>query len=203
MALSAPQQNGDQLNQADVENHTLIVAPTEFIAHIPTVHTKPGEQSPAIRVNVVDLSDPSGAPVKYTGVLWFGIISGSLKRQIGETILGRMHKGTASPGKNPPWQLADIMSEQAWVDYASNWLATEDGQAWEIANIEEINRAAAASAIVGQVHAAAAATQTTAPAPAPVVNRPPYGSGGSPAPRRSPGWCPDIDACYCEPPCWS
>lgn len=162
MALSAPQQNGDQLNQSDVENHTLIVCPTEFIPHLPTVHTKAGEQSPAIRCNVVDLSDPSQVPVKYTGVLWFGVISNSLKRQIGETVLARMGKGQATPGKNPPWQLADIMTEQAWVDYANSWLATPEGQTWETDNIIEVNRAAAASQVAG-----AAATTQQAPAAAP------------------------------------
>ena len=185
MALSAPQQNGDLLNQADIEGHNLIVAPTEFIPHIPTVHTKPGEQSPAIRCNVVDLGDGTALPVKYTGVLWFGVISGSLKRQIGETILGRMAKGQATPGKNPPWQLMDIMAEQAWVDYANAWLAEPEGQQWEVDNIAEVNRLALAAQASGQVQAAAAPVQaapaaqpparTAPPAGPPVANRPPAG----------------------------
>lgn len=194
MALSAPQQNGDQLNQSDVENHTMIVCPLEHIPHIPTVHTKPGEQSPAIRVNVVDFADPSGVPVKYSGVLWFGVISNSLKRQIGETVLARMSKGQATPGKNPPWQLADVMGEQAWVDYANSWLATEEGQAWELDNINEVNRLANQAANAGQVAGAAAPTQqapasqgpppawATAPAtPAPAAPPTPPAPAGPPA----------------------
>lgn len=183
MALSAPQQNGDQLNQVDVKDHTLLVSPTEFIPHIPTVHTKPGEQSPAIRCNVVDLE--GGLNVKYTGVLWFGVISSSLKRQIGETILGRMSQGQASPGKNAPWQLADIMAETAWVDYANSWLASPEGQQWEVDNINEVNRAAAAAQLAG----AAAPTQQTAPAaaqqgPPPAwATAPPTTPPASPTPR--------------------
>lgn len=180
MALSAPQQNGDQLNQSEVENHTMLVCPTEFIPHIPTVHTKAGEQSPAIRCNVIDLTD--GALTKYTGVLWFGVISNSLKRQIGETVLGRMVKGQATPGKNPPWQLADIMTEQAWVDYANQWLDSPDGKAWEIDCINEVNRAANAAQVAG----AAATTQPAAGTPAPVQTAPATAPPAPPASAAAP-----------------
>lgn len=189
MALSAPQQNGDQLNQADVENHTLLIYPTEFIPHLPTVHTKPGEQSPAIRCNVVDFSDPSGVPLKYTGVLWFGVITNALKRQLGDNpILARMGKGQASPGKNAPWQLIDIMGEQAWVDYANQWLDSPEGQEWEAAGITELNRAAAAAQV-----AAAASPVQAAPAQAP-VNTPPA------APRTAPPTAPPAPAVPAGPP---
>lgn len=176
MGLTAPQQQGDMLNQADCLNHTMIVAPTEFIDHIQTVNTKPGEKSPAIRVNVADFLDPDN-PVIYRGVLWFGVISGSLRRQIGEFLAGRMTQGQASPGRNAPWQLMDITGEADWMAHLSNWLDnTPDGQAFQTEAITEVNRYAAAA------QTAAATTPTpaapAAPAPAPQAARP-----AAPAPR--------------------
>lgn len=174
MALEAPQQMGDQLNPADIENHTMIVTPVEYVPHIQTIHTKPNEQSPAIRVNVVDLSDPSGVPVMYNGVLWFNqLLYGNLKKQIGATLLGRMVKGTASPGRNAPWQLADIMAETAWVEYANSWLATELGQEWEVAQITEVNRIANQAPTAPPVPVAQAAYAPPAAQAPPVATPPP------------------------------
>lgn len=190
MALSAPQQSGDMLSQGDVENHTMVVTPTEFIEHIQTVNTKPGEKSPAIRVNVVDFSTPDSVPTKYEGVLWFGVISTGLRRQIGQTILGRMGKGQATPGKNAPWQLQDIMAETDWVNYANSWLATEEGQQWEIDCINEINRLATQAQIAG----AAAPTQQ-APAAAPVTQQaPPPAPPARPAAVAAPPTAPPAPA---------
>ncbi len=187
MGLSAPQQNGDLLSQADVLEHTMVVCPTEFIPHIQTVNTKPGEQSPAIRVNVVDFSGAGedGNPIQYSGVLWFGVISGSLKRQIGQSILGRMSKGQATPGKNAPWQLMDIMNETAWVDYATQWLDSEVGVAWEQANAAEIVALANNASTTSQVAAAAAPTQS-----APAVSAPPSAPPARTAPPAGPPSAP-------------
>lgn len=174
MALESPQQMGDQLNPVDIENHTMIVTPVEYVPHIQTIHTKPNEQSPAIRVNVVDLSDPSGVPVMYNGVLWFNqLLYGNLKKQIGATLLGRMVKGTASPGRNAPWQLADIMAETAWVDYANSWLGTPLGQEWEVAQIAEVNRVASQAPAAPPVPVAQAAYAPPAAQAPPVATPPP------------------------------
>lgn len=170
MPLSAPQSMGDMLSQADCLNHTMIVAPTEYIPHIPTVNTKPGEQSPAIRVDVVDFASPD-APVVYHGVLWFGVMAGNLRRSIGEFLAGRMSQGTASPGRNAPWQLADVTGEADWMNHMNNWLDnTPEGQAFQADAIKEANRAAA-----NPQSNEVAAVATSAPAPAP-----------SPAPAASP-----------------
>jgi hypothetical protein len=166
MPLEAPQQQGDMLNQADCLNHTMVVAPTEFIPHIQTVNTKPGEQSPAIRVNVADFADPDN-PVIYRGVLWFGVISGNLKRQIGSFIAARMSQGAATPGRNAPWQLADITNEADWMAHLGNWLDnTQAGIDFQAEAIAEVNRAASAAQVAGVAQAPAANTN---PAPAPAA----------------------------------
>lgn len=184
MALEAPSQNGDMLTQADVLGHTMVVAPTEFIEHIPTKNTKPGEKSPAIRVNVVDFADPQ-APVVYRGVLWFGVISNNLRRQVGSFLAGRMAQGAASPGRNAPWQLDDVTGEQAWMDFMNNWLDnTPEGEAFQVEAVQETNRAAAAAAANPQVQVAAAVASPP-PAPAPAA-APPAPAVVAPAPAAAP-----------------
>ena len=189
MPLNAPQQQGDILNQADVLNHTMIVAPTEFIPHIQTVNTKPGEQSPAIRCHVADFVDAQGQslaePIVYRDVLWFGVITGPLRRQIGDFLAGRMTQGQASPGRNAPWQLADVTQDQAWMGHLVNWLDnTPAGQAFQAEAITATNRAAesAAAAPAPATNAAAPAPVQAAPPAAPVVTAPPASPVTAPAP---------------------
>lgn len=184
MPLDAPQAMGDMLNQADCLGHTMIVAPTEFIDHIPTVNTKPGEKSPAVRVNVVDFADDPHNPTIYRGVLWFGVISGPLKRQIGQFLASRMGQGQASPGRNAPWQLVDVTGEQAWMDFMVNWLDNTDaGRDFQAETKAETARAASVAAVSGvaAAPAPAPAAAPAAPAPAPVA-APPATPAAPPAP---------------------
>lgn len=195
MTLEAPQQQGDMLSQADCLNHTMIVAPTEFIEHIQTVNTKPGEKSPAIRVNVADFSADPHNPTIYRGVLWFGVISGALRRQIGSFIACRMGQGAASPGRNAPWQLIDITQEADWMAFLSNWLDnTTQGTDFQVEAIEELNRVnAAAAAAPAPAAPQANAQQAPAPAAAPAPQAPPAppaappASAPAPAPASAPG----------------
>jgi hypothetical protein len=176
MALEAPAQQGDLFQPADCLGHTMIVAPTEFIEHLQTVNTKPGEKSPAIRVNVVDFAAPD-APVVYRGALWFGVISGNLRRQVGSFLAGRMGQGQASPGRNAPWQLDDVTGEADWMAHMNNWLDnTPEGVAFQTEAIQETNRAASAAA----ANPAVAAPAT--PAPAPVAAPAPTPRPAAPAP---------------------
>ena len=203
MPLSNPTAQGDMLNQADCLNHTMVVAPTEFIDHIQTVNTKPGEKSPAVRVNVADFADPDN-PVVYRGVLWFGVISGALRRQIGEFVAGRMTQGAASPGRNAPWQLADISNEADWMAHLGNWLDnTEAGQAFQAEAITEVNRAAQAAqaaANTAQVQGVAAAAPAASPAPAaapaarPATSPAPVAAAPRPAPASAPAAAPVAQA---------
>lgn len=192
MALSAPQQqSGDQLNPADIENHTLVVIPIQWEADVPTEYSKVGETSPCIRANVADLSAVGGVPVIYRGVMWWNaFLQGGLKRQIGQTILARMTQGQKSPGKNAPWQLLDIMTETEWVNFAESWLASPEGREFEQEGQRE-----ALGATTASVSAPAAATPapTGPPAPAaapPVTQAPPAAPAAPPAqaaPAPTPG----------------
>lgn len=157
MPLTTPQQSGDMLAPADILNHVMIVAPTEFIEHIQTVNTKPNEKSPAIRVNVVDFSTPDGQPVIYRGVLFFNqMLHGNLRRQVGEFVLGMMTLGQATPGRNAPYSLAEV-TDQAWLNHAAHWLdQTPEGDAFQAETIAETNRNAAQA----QVAAASGAAPT-------------------------------------------
>lgn len=184
MALSAPQMAGDQLNPADIENHTLVVIPIEFREHVPTIHTKAGEQSPCIVVNVADLSAEGGAPVIYRGAMWFNVLLyNGLKRQIGQSILGRMIKGQGQTGKNPPWMLLDIMTEANWVQYASGWLETPDGKAFETEGQNAAAGATTASVVAAATAQAAPPPPSAAPAAPPA---PPAGPPVSYAPPTAP-----------------
>jgi hypothetical protein len=188
MALEAPAQQGDLFQPSDCLGHTMIVAPTEFIDHIQTVNTKPGEKSPAIRVNVVDFVDPDN-PVVYRGALWFGVISGNLRRQVGSFLAGRMGQGQASPGRNAPWQLDDVTGEADWMAHMNNWLDnTPAGQEFQAEAISETNRAASAAASNPAVAAPAApAPVAAAPAPRPApAAAPPVSRPAAPAPVAAP-----------------
>lgn len=197
MALAAPQMAGDQLNPVDIENHTLLVIPVEFIPHLPTIHTKKDEQSPAIRCNVVDFSEPSGVPTIYRGVLWFNVqLYNGLRRQIGASVLGRMIKGQGQPGKNPPWTLLDLLSnpnEKAWVDYVEQWLTTAEGQAFEIGSQNEAANTAA-TAQVDAVTSGAAAGPPSAPPVASAPPAPPAPPAGPPATYAPPAGPPAMTA---------
>lgn len=186
MALSAPVSGGDQLNPADIDGHTLIVIPIEWQADVPTEYSKPGEPSPCITCNVADLSAEGGTPVVYRGVMWWNaMLQGGLKRQLGQTILGRMQQGQKSPGKNAPWQLLDIMGEGDWVAYAESWLAGPDGSAFEA----EGQAAAAAAAGKPSVSAPAAATPAPSGPPA-TAGRPPAPAGPPSTPAGPPASAP-------------
>jgi hypothetical protein len=156
---------GDVLAPKDIENHTLIIAPLEFIPHIQTEFTKPGEQSPAIKCHVVDFVDPN-APVIYRGVLFFNVsLYNNLKKQLGEFVAGRLYKGQAKPGQSAPWLLQDVTVEPEWMRFLGSWLDNTP------AGTEFQQEAAAAMAEASSLSAPAAnppAGPPAPPAPAPI-----------------------------------
>lgn len=173
MPLDAPQTQGDMLPQSDVLNHVLIVAPTEWIEHIPTKNTKPGEKSPAIRVHVADFTADPQNPTVYRDVLWFGVIGNGLKRQIGKFLASMMTQGVATNGNNPPWQLKSMLDDPSWAAYLGSWLDnTEGGHAFQA----EVNSA------IDMALSNPTATPDAAPAPAPAAPAPPAAPPAPPAP---------------------
>lgn len=187
MPLESAPSMGDMLQPADIKGHTLIVAPVEFIPHLPTVHTKPGEMSPAIRSNVVDFADPDN-PVLYTGVLWFGVLSTTLKRKVGSFIAGRMSQGQGSPGKNPPWQLDSIEAEQDWMAHLNNWLdRTPVGQAFQAEAIKDTLALSNNPTQPEVEHPPSTPTPAPAAAPAPAPRPAPAAAAPAPSPATRPG----------------
>lgn len=185
MPLSAPTTMGDMLPQADVLGHTMIVVPTEYISHIPTKNTKPGQQSPAIRCNIVDFSGPDPHnPVIYRGVLWFGVITNALRRQVGQFLASRMGQGQATNGNNPPWQLIDVTGEADWMAFMTNWLDnTPAGQEFQKEAEQEVQGYAANPTMAPAETGAPAATAPAAAAPAAPPAAPP---ASAPAPVAAP-----------------
>lgn len=181
MPLSAPQASGDIIKPADINGHILVAIPIKFEPHVPNVNTKPGEQSPAIRVNVADFSDlqPDGQPAIYNGGLWFNaMLHGSLKRQIGESVFGMMAVGTASPGKNAPFQLIAV-EDAAWVAFVSEWIDSPAGVAFEAAAKKEIASDGGISTPIPPVGSAIPGAPSAPPAPQ-TTNRPPAAPAAAP-----------------------
>lgn len=123
MSISAPKPTGDILGPADILGHLLVVIPTEFCVNIPTVR---GE-SDAIRVDVAVLTQTDAAGnhgVVYRDALWFNVLlRGSLKKQLGETVLARMAQGQGKPGQDPPFILTDATTDAQALAFAEQWLA--------------------------------------------------------------------------------
>lgn len=114
--FDAPSTGGTGVKPADLEGHVLVVQPLE---HVTGISTSFGEKD-AIRVNVHDIT----AKESHEDVLFFGTaLIGSLKRDIGKTLLGKLGKGEARPGQSAPWILIDLTSNEKAVKAASTYMA--------------------------------------------------------------------------------
>lgn len=127
MGFAAPAAAGDLLPAADILNHLLLIAPTEYRTGIVTRYNKPDNPtSDAITVDVAVLTqtnDQDQIPV-YHDVLWFNVgLRLTLKKQIGQLVLARMGQGEAKGGQDPPYQLIDATTDAQAVAFAEQWLA--------------------------------------------------------------------------------
>lgn len=126
--FAAPATGGDTFTPDDAKGRLLIVKPIDYRA---SVTTKLGDKD-AISVNVVDLDDhdPTTSEVGhiYMGALWFSkVLVGSLKSQIGSTVLARMGQGTAKAGQSAPWILQDATQDADAVRRATEWTNSHPG----------------------------------------------------------------------------
>jgi len=119
--FSAPTPGGgDKLPVADINGHFVIVHVTSYEENITTVNGPAN----AVRVNVADLSTGT----HHLDVMWFPkVIVGSLRNQIGKTILAKVAQGQAQPGKSAPWILEDATGDNAVVAAAEKWMAANPG----------------------------------------------------------------------------
>lgn len=105
------------MKPAEIENHLLVVEPTEYIEKM---STQMGE-SDAVRCTVHDITSKT----THDEVLWFStVLVGSLRSRIGAKVLGVMGKGVAKPGQTAPWILQDASGVPEAVKAAQEYLAT-------------------------------------------------------------------------------
>ena len=121
--FTAPATSSNSIKPADLENHLLIIEPTE---HKEGITTSMGV-SDAIAATIHDITTQE----THTDVLLFSkILVGSLKSKIGEKVLGYMSKGTAKPGQSAPWIIQDATTDPEAVKApaaAPQVIETENG----------------------------------------------------------------------------
>lgn len=71
--------------------------------HVPTVHSKPGEKSPAVRADVTILDGTSAGESFADTLIFPKVLQSQLKKQVGQKVLGRLSQGQAKPGQSAPW----------------------------------------------------------------------------------------------------
>lgn len=114
--------SGDELRLADVNGHLLIVRPIEYVATMETVNGA----SDAVRCDVADIDTNT----IHRDVLWFArYVVGSLKGEIGKTILAQLGQGEAKAGKSAPWVLNGRAADPASTTRAEQWLSV-NGATW-------------------------------------------------------------------------
>lgn len=107
--------NGNSVRPADVEGHVIVCQPIEYVG---SMSTSFGETD-AIRLTVHDISEKES----HDDVLWFSAaLVGSLKRDIGKMVLGKMGKGDAKAGQSAPWVIIDLTSNEKAVAAASKYM---------------------------------------------------------------------------------
>jgi hypothetical protein len=127
---------GLRLYPKDLMGHLLLVWSIEYIEHSPTAFTVPGKPSDVVVVDVVDLANEQGEPVRdpdnatQVGLLarrcWWrqAQLIKMLKLKIGNTspLLVVMTKGGASMGRNAPFVLTSMTGDQRAVSMAHAWM---------------------------------------------------------------------------------
>jgi hypothetical protein len=73
--------------------------------HIQTKFTLPGEQNPAVRVNMTVIEGPHAGEQYPNGLVFPKRLQGQLRPRVGKMVLGRLQQGKAETGKTAPWEL--------------------------------------------------------------------------------------------------
>lgn len=120
MSFATPSAPSGGLDFKEYNGALLLIDVLMVEDHIPTVHTKPGEKSPAVRANVVVLDGPKSGEVYEDTLIFPKILQSQVKGKVGQKVLGRLRQGIAKPGQSAPWQLAeataeDVAKAEAWV----------------------------------------------------------------------------------------
>lgn len=111
-------QGGDRFSTEEAQNKRLLVRPIEYI---PEIRTQRGDVVDAIKVNVVDLDDPSG-PARYNGTLWFGgRLIKAFKGQLGVPFVGYITKVQLPTGFRA-WDFISLSQDPQVTSAAQAWL---------------------------------------------------------------------------------
>src|SRR5262245_25841293 len=117
--------NGDYARVDQLAGHLLIVLPIGYIEHSPTRFTTPGKPSDVIVCDVIDLdaADEGGNPGKIYRAAWWrsSKLVVALRPWISKKVLGRIGKGVAQNGMNPPWVLNPAETEPGAMDRVKAW----------------------------------------------------------------------------------
>lgn len=123
-AFSAPAAGG-RFSAKDHNGHLLLITPEKYEAEIST--TFGTKDAISAKIVVVDEKNVSDSEEIDGALLFGGVLIGQLKSKIGKgLVLGRLEQGTAKPGQQPPWRLAD--PTDAEKDVARAYLATKAPQ---------------------------------------------------------------------------
>jgi hypothetical protein len=89
----------------EVNGSLLMFQVQRFEEHIHTVHTEPGEKSPAIAATVTVLDGGKAGSVYEDALIFPKVLIGQLRPRVGRVVLGRLVQGEAVKGKTAPWTL--------------------------------------------------------------------------------------------------
>lgn len=98
---------GGGITWEDFKGKLLVVEPLE-VEHMVTSYSKGVEQE-CVRANVYAVLSKDGSKHEdFEDTLIFPrVLISQTKKQIGKIVVGRLGQGTAKPGQDPPWTLAE------------------------------------------------------------------------------------------------
>jgi hypothetical protein len=94
------------LDYKELMGHLLLFEVQAYEPHIHTVHTKPGEQNPAIRAALTIIDGPQSGTHHEDVMVFPKVLVGQLRSRVGKMVLGRLEQGEPKPGQTAPWHLA-------------------------------------------------------------------------------------------------
>lgn len=129
--FAAPAAPSSGIDFKEYNGALLLITVTGVEDHVPTVHTKPGEKSPAVKADVAVLDGP-GKGEEFPDTLIFPkVLQSQLNRRVGQKVLGRLGQGVAKPGQSAPWVLSEATDadKQIGMAYLSSGFAAPATQA--------------------------------------------------------------------------
>lgn len=113
---------GGGIDWPEFKGKLLVVEPLE-VEHMVTAYSKGVEQE-CVRANVYAVLSKDGTKHEdFEDTLIFPrVLIGQTKKKIGKIVVGRLGQGTAKPGQDPPWTLAEATAND--MKAASLFLAS-------------------------------------------------------------------------------